>query len=369
PVETFGWPSPNFGDFDGDNDLDLAIGMRTGTSLNQMRNRFYRNNGDGTFTEIAAALGVDDAFASFQCLLQDIDRDGDPDLYVSNDKGLPGVAWNRYFKNTGGAFVEQLGSGADIAIDSMGVCVGDLDMNGRMEIYCTNIATGHALLWTNNGQSFTRRDAEAGVRGDATGWGTVIFDADNDNDQDLFACSMIGAPDYLWLTQGNWPLVESQAQCGIGDAEDSFCLAIGDIEGDGDVDLLMQSRLANLRLYVNTPPKGNNGLALRIVGSGMNRFAVGALVDIEVRGKTALREVVAGSLYKSQSTMLVHAGLGDADVADRVVVRWPRVNGVREERVLVNVPSGFAVPVYAPSRVGDAAGDGRVDPADLAACE
>ena len=67
--------------------------------------------------------------------------------------------------------------------------------------------------------------------------------------------------------------------------------------------------------------------------------------------------------------MIVHAGLGDRTEAERVTVRWPRVNGVREERVLVHVPSGWTVPVYPPSRLGDAQGDGRVDPADLAACE
>ncbi|MGA1224244.1 MAG: FG-GAP-like repeat-containing protein, partial [Phycisphaerales bacterium] len=112
----------SFGDFDGDGDLDLAIAMRTNTNSNMMRNRFYRNNGNGTFTDISVALGVDDGFASFQCILQDLDRDGDCDLYVSNDKGMPGVAWNRYFRNEGGVFTEELDSGACIAIDSMGVC-------------------------------------------------------------------------------------------------------------------------------------------------------------------------------------------------------------------------------------------------------
>jgi len=79
--------------------------------------------------------------------------------------------------------------------------------------------------------------------------------------------------------------------------------------------------------------------------------------------------VIAGSCYKSQSSMTVHAGLGDRDAAERVTVRWPRVGGVREERVIVRVPSGWTVPVYPPSRLGDALGDGRVDPADVAACE
>jgi len=357
-----------FGDFDADGDLDLAVAVRTGTMLNQMRNRFYRNNGNGTFTEIAGALGVDDAGASFHCMLQDLDRDGDCDLYVSNDKGtrlLP----NRFFRNIGGAFASEDSNGACVVIDSMGVCAGDLDMNGLVDIYCTNTLEGHAYLANSDGVTYERREEEAGVSGIATGWGALIFDADNDRDQDLFACSMIGAPDYLWLNEGGFPLVERSAQCGIGDDLDSYCLASGDIDGDGDVDLLMQSQFANLRLFVNSVPAGNRSVALRIVGSGKNRFAVGALVDVEVAGTVALREVIAGSCYKSQSSMIVHAGLGDREVAERVTVRWPRVGDVREERVLVNVPSGWAVPVYPPSRLGDAQGDGRVDPADLAACQ
>ncbi|MFM2164072.1 MAG: hypothetical protein RL325_509 [Planctomycetota bacterium] len=359
---------PSFGDFDGDGDLDLAVAVRTGTLQNQMRNRFFRNNGNGTFTDIAAALGVDDGGASFHCMLQDLDRDGDCDLYVSNDKGTP-LLPNRYFRNTGGAFVSEDSNGAGIAIDSMGVCAGDLDMNGHVDIYCTNTPRGHAYLSSGDGRTYERREGEAGILGSATGWGALVFDADNDADEDLFACSMAGAPEYLWLNESGFPLAERAAECGIGDAEDSYCLASGDIDGDGDVDLLMQSRTVNLRLYANSAPAANRGLALRIVGTHKNRFAVGALVDIVVNGRTTLREVVAGSLYKSQSSMLVHAGLGAETFADRVTVRWPRVGGIREVRELVNVPAGFAVPVYPPSLIGDRDADGRVDPADLAACD
>jgi hypothetical protein len=357
----------SFGDFDQDGDLDLAIAIRTATNGNVMRNRFYRNNGNGTFTEIAAALGVDDAGASFQCILQDLDRDGDPDLYVSNDKGTAALP-NRYFRNTGGAFLSEPQNGACIVIDSMGVFAGDLDMNGFVDLYCTNLPEGHAFLWTSDAQTYQRREHEADIDGAATGWGAVMFDADNDGDQDLFACSMSPVPDYLWLTEAGFPLVESQAQCAIGDLEDSYCVATGDVDRDGDVDLLMQSRTTNLRLYVNEVPKGNHGVSLQILGAGKNTHAVGALVDITVAGRTALREVMAGSCYKSQSSYTVHAGLGDATSADLVVVRWPRVGTTRETRTLTRVPTGMVLPVYPPSLLGDRARDGRVDAADYAAC-
>ena len=119
----------SFGDYDGDGDLDLAIANRTGTMQNQLRNRFYRNNGNGTFTEISQQLGVDDGGASFQCILQDLDRDGDADLYVSNDKGSAGLSFNRYFRNVGGVFVSEPDNGSGVIIDSMGVATGDIDVN------------------------------------------------------------------------------------------------------------------------------------------------------------------------------------------------------------------------------------------------
>ncbi len=356
------------GDYDGDGDLDLAIANRTASLGNMLRNRFYRNNGSGTFTEIAASIGVDDAGASFQCLLQDLDRDGDCDLYVSNDKGFVGLSTNRYFRNIGGAFVDEPSNGACIAIDSMGVCAGDLDMNGFMDLYCTNVGSGHALLTTNDALTYTRIDAKAGVAGQATGWGTAMFDADNDADHDLYACSMATAPDYFFVNTGAFPMLERAAACGVTDRFDSYCLATGDIDNDGDLDMLVQNYMQPLRIYVNHAPATNHALRLSIIGRGMNTHAVGALVDVETTKGCALREVVAGSCYKSQSAYAVHAGVGTASVARRVTVRLPRVAGVIESRVLTNVPTHFALAVFPPSRMGDSANDGRVDASDMQAC-
>ena len=357
------------GDFDGDGDLDLAIANRTGSLSNMLRNRFYRNNGSGTFSEIAASLGVDDGGASFQCLLQDLDRDGDCDLYVSNDKGMIAISRNRYFRNELGAFVDEPENGACVAIDSMGVFAGDLDMNGFTDIYCTNVASGHALLLSDDALTYYSAAAKAGIEGEATGWGTVMFDPDNDGDQDIYACSMATAPDYLWINNGGFPLVDCARSCGVSDAFDSYCLATSDIDNDGDVDMLVQNYQQPLRLYVNQLPRANHAVRLRIIGSDMNTHAVGALVDIEISQGTILREVMAGSCYKSQSSYVVHAGIGESLTAARVTVRWPLRSGVRPLRVLTHVPTSFVLPVYLDDRLGDRAADGRVDPLDVAACE
>lgn len=362
----------SFGDYDGDGDLDLAIANRTGTMLNQLRNRFYRNNGDGTFTEIAQQLGVDDGGASFQCLLQDFDRDGDADLYVSNDKGFPGISVNRFFRNIGGAFVSEPDNGSGVIIDSMGVATGDLDGNGFIDIYCTNVPEGHVLLLSSDGLTYQESAVASGVAGAATGWGAVMFDAENDGDEDLFVCSMFPVPDYLFVNTGSMPMLDLPNAGGASDPDDSYCLAVGDIDLDGDLDLLKQSRPANLRLLINHAPPANRSVRLKVVGRGSNTHAVGALVDVRYGKRTALREVVSGSAYKSQSSYVIHAGIGAASAADSVVVRWPRLltdGTLWTTRTLTNVPTSFVVPVYPPDRLGDADGDGRVSPSEMAACE
>jgi hypothetical protein len=367
----------SFGDFDGDGDLDLAIAMRTLTLSNMLRNRFFRNEGNGTFTEISAQLGVDDAGASFQCLLQDLDRDGDCDLYVSNDKGTPSFP-NRYFRNEGGVFVSEPNNGACIAIDSMGVFAGDIDMNGYVDIYCANTGDGHALLLTDTARIYTESADMAGMAGNATGWGTVIFDPDNDGDQDAFIVSMLDKPDYLFLNEGGFPFNDRSSSVGLGDGIDTYCIAVSDIDRDGDLDILTQPYLATLDLFVNTAPAANNAIRLKVLGRGKNTHAVGALVDVEFTAaatkggtetRTVLREVMAGSSYKSQSSYIVHAGIGTATTADRITVRWPRVGASRPERVLVGYAAGVEWPIALPESLGDFNRDGKWNGVDAIAAD
>ncbi|MFM7259552.1 MAG: CRTAC1 family protein, partial [bacterium] len=311
---------------------------------------------------------VDDAGASFQCILQDLDRDGDCDLYVSNDKGTPTLP-NRYFRNEGGVFVSEPTNGACIAIDSMGVFAGDVDMNGVVDIYCTNVGCGHALLLSVDAQSYAESAVQAGVAGAATGWGTVIFDPDNDGDQDIFAASMGEEPDYMFLNDSGFPFADRSMSIGLGDGLDTYCIAVSDVDRDGDLDLLTQPHLATLDLHMNTAPAANNAIRLKILGRGANTHAVGAIADIRFGKHTVLREVLAGSCYKSQSSYILHAGIGTATVADEIIVRWPRVGSHRPERVLVNYPAGVEWPIAPPELLGDANRDGNWNGVDTLWCE
>lgn len=360
------------GDFDGDGDLDIATGVwGTGPAGHP----FYRNNGDGTFTDVAQALGVLTTVRGYHALLADLDRDGDADLYRSID-----VGGNQFYRNLGqGVFASQSGNGATLNFESMGAVVADLDGDARMDIYCTNI--GYQVCFSSpGGVSYSNIAQPLGVSGlsafNAWGWCPVAFDAENDADDDLFVGVTDATRSSFWTATPGSPFVESAIASGLSIGGSTYTAASADLDGDGDVDLVAQRYQGNLVLAFNETPAVGSALRLKVVGRGANTHAVGALVDVETDitagGRTIIREVTAGGTYKTTGSYIVHAGLGAAQSADRVTVRWPRLaadGGAWITRVLTNVPSGFVLPVYPPERLGDVDGDGRVRAAELAALD
>ena len=360
------------GDVDGDGDLDIATGNWRGGLEGQA---FYRNNGNGTFTEVASEIGCYGVGYGYQSLLADLDRDGDADLYRSID-----IGGNQFFRNLGqGLFASQAGNGSTQNFASMGALVADLDGDARMDIYCTNI--GEQVCYSSaDGVSYANIAQSLGLRllssFNAWGWCPVAFDAENDGDNDLFVgASHATRASFFTATPGG-AFVESAEASGLSIANNVFTAAPSDLDGDGDVDLVVQRYQAAIVLAFNETQGAGNALRLKVVGRGANTHAAGALVDVETDitagGRTIIREVTAGGTYKTTGSYIVHAGLGAAQSADRVTVRWPRLaadGGAWITRVLTNVPSGFVLPVYPPERLGDVDGDGRVRAAELAALD
>ncbi|MFQ5411604.1 MAG: CRTAC1 family protein, partial [Phycisphaerae bacterium] len=317
------------GDFDGDGRLDLYVG------LYGEANRFYHNTGDGRFKEIAAELGVDDDGRAWQVVFFDADRDGDADLYVSNDK-----RWhfsdmrNRFYENIGGVFVDRSAeSEADANIYSMGVAIGDFDGNLFLDLYCTNLAVESNALFLNRGipdepadpddsVSFLAAEELAGVESHRLGWGAVFFDYDNDGHQDLYVCNE-SAPNRLYRHVGRWPAVDVAPELGLDDSGGNFCAAVADIDADGDLDVLENDAGQRIRLYINHEGENRRWARFRIVGPPGDAFAVGAIVDVRTNRTWRTREVIAGSNLKSQNELIQHVGLGDAGLIDEVVVTWP----------------------------------------------
>lgn len=361
----------SWGDYDRDGWLDLYLGNRTDADYPQA-NRLYHNNGDGTFSDVAAALGVDRGDdPTFQASFFDFNRDGWPDLYLCTDKGEFGCNpfRNHLFKNVGGSFVEITdSSGTQACIACMGTAIADIDHDLAPDVYCSNVPAGNVLFLNQNDETFGEHGAEAGVCSYAMAWGVEFFDFDNDGYQEIYVCNSTAA-NRLYDWAGTMPFTDVATTLGAALVEPSFCVATADVENDGDLDILVQSGYRPVRLFVNNAATGRHWVRFRLYGDGPNTRGVGARVIVETPGMTQAMEVRAGTGFKSCSSYDPHFGLGEATSITSVMVHWPdgRVSVVENPPIDSVVSIDQAMAAW-PCGVGaDANGDGRVDGADIQA--
>jgi hypothetical protein len=278
----------------------------------------------------------------------DLDDDGDADIYVANDS-TPNLLYRN--DDTGAVFVDvAAATGVAVSADGrrqagMGIAAGDLDGDGGVDLAVTNFSHDHVSLYLSAHAAW--EDAsyahDVGRRTLATlGWGVAMLDVDHDADLDLFVANGhvypgvddagIGTayrqPNQLFLNDGGH-LREVTATAGPGLAvrQSSRGHAVGDIDGDGDLDLLVVNLDAPPTLLRNDGAEGA-WLMVELEGRERNRDAIGARVEVTAAGRTQWREVRAGTGYLSQDDRRLHVGLGDAQSAS-VRVRWP--DGVWQE--------------------------------------
>jgi enediyne biosynthesis protein E4 len=312
----------------------------------------FRNNGNGTFTDITATSGVfDTSSKSLGVAMIDDDADGWPDIFIAND-----TQPNKLYRNQkNGTFKEgAVEAGLALSRDGkaragMGVDAADLDGSGRAALAVTNFDNEMIGLYRPLGRGLYEDAAMAAGIGTASrstlGFGCVFADIDLDGAADLVVANghidetvrnIRGNVGYaqapqLFLNQGDGTFRDAAAEVGGEFARPIVGrgLAYGDFDRDGDVDLLLTTNNGPVRLFRNDHVTGNRSVRFRLVGTKSNRDAIGATVRIFHGGTSQSRLVRSGSSYLSQSELPVTFGVGTRDRVDRVVIVWP--SGRNEE--------------------------------------
>lgn len=364
-------------DANGDGRLDILMACYTGylLELPSSTTRIWRNEGDGTFTDITISSGLGVPMKTFVVTPFDFDHDGDADLYFSNDRGFyaPTFMGNRLYRNDGGFFTDiSENCGASPGYDSMGVAVGDLDENGWMDLMTTNLATKnqplsaiHPLFLAVGVGIFQESSVAWGIVpqiANETGWAVHQFDVDNDGMLDVFLNNQF-TPDRLFRQDLPGHTIEmAEAANLLGSSGVSFCSVVSDFDNDGGLDILSNHAGGNLRMMMNQEAAERSWLELQIRGEGLNRDAIGARLVVHANGRSMIRQVFAGGTgYLGMNDPRIHVGCANAVTAS-VQVWWPNSSSTR---VLTNLPTSKRWTIYPPSALGDGNFNGEADESDL----
>lgn len=367
------------GDYDGDGFIDIYLCSYTAIGQPELRrNELWRNLGNGTFESVAGALGLDSLGDSLQSVWTDYDRDGDLDLYISNDRGpVAGNAPNQLFRNDGGAFVDAgAATGADVRMYSMGLACGDFSGDGFTDFFCTNttdivppLNAEFPLMLSQPEGNFVLAQQEWGVSHPSAtwGWGAMFFDWNNDGDLDLHVCNQF-SPDSLFDNPGAPPAINVAAAAGLeGTTGASYSAAVADVDSDGDLDVLSNNLSATARLFINHEGDSRHSLVLRVISSaiGSDADAIGASASVTAGSLTQwIENHAGGNGYLGQNDSRLHLGLGTALTAKSAQVSWPSGGAVR---TFTNLPADNIWTVWPPEKLGDASGNGMRDSDDLLA--
>jgi hypothetical protein len=316
------------------------------------KNALYHNRGDGTFEDVSDKSGITKASGTYGLGVSTLDFDGDgwTDVYVANDSNPSAL----YRNNHDGTFTDMgVAAGCAYSQDGkpqagMGVAIGDYDRNGTMDIFKTNFAGDTSTLYSNTGDGFCEDKTFAsgiGIHTRWLGWGTGFVDLDNDGWLDLFLCNGHVYPEVeqLQTEAGYKQRKVVYRNLGTGRFEDVTAAlgppamtpkaargaAFGDFDNDGGVDVVINNVHDTPDLFRTESDPARHWITVKLVGTRSNRSAIGSRLRCLAGGAVQVQEVRGGGSYMSQNDLRAHFGLGGADHVERLEVRWP--NGLEEE--------------------------------------
>ncbi len=320
--------SVNAVDFDNDGDLDVYVAMALSPNL------LWRNDGH-VFTNVAAEAGIDLAGRSLGAVFFDYDHDGFQDLYQGQD----GFDQNYIYRNNGDGTFSDVSEETGLLFSGfcMGATVGDLNGDGYADVYVENLDSNKLYVSDGPGK-YQEISTQAGVADIGMGWSAFFFDYDNNGLQDIYLSndSYFGIPGHgklrnrLYTNQGNLLFHSEDIIGNVQNEFGSYGAAYADFDQDGKLDIVVinEGPLDGNQIFRNQSQTGNY-IALKLEGIASNTQAIGSRVVLYSSGKSQTAFLTGGSGYASQNSSIIHFGLGDAVNIDSLVIYWP--SGLRQK--------------------------------------
>ncbi len=326
-----------WGDYNNDGFLDVFLSNRDVNEV--VPNYLYKNNGDGTFTNVSVTAGIlNVSDLTFCAAFLDFNNDGWQDIYVSNDRiENPNVL----YKNNGdGTFSDvSVSSNTNLMIGAMSVTVEDYNNDGWLDIYVTNTSEGNVFLKNNGDETFTNVAINNGTTFNSIAWGAVFLDADNDMDLDLYVSGLLDGSNPSYLSAAFYEN-DGTGQFSIpntgftNDYRESYSNAIGDVDNDGLPEIIVSNTNdENIFIWKNETVTTNNWLKVNLEGVQSNRDGIGSFIEISINGDKQYRYTLCGEGYLGQNSGTETFGLGTNTTIDYVKVNWLSGN----EDILYNV--------------------------------
>lgn len=310
------------------------------------RATLLHNRGDGTFEDVTAASGIGAAkeFYAFTSIAADLNQDGWTDIYVASDS-TPSL----FFRNNKDGTFSEIGAETGLAFNEhgfeqggMGVAVGDFNNDGLLDLLKTNFAGDHPNVFENRGKGiFEDVVLKAGlaVNPQYVAWGVGFADLDNDGLQDVFQVNGHVYPElelakmretylnprlvYRNLGGGKFEDVSALAGPAVAERKSSRGAAFGDLDNDGDLDVVILNMGEAPSVLRNDLAGGRNWIEVLCEGRKSNRSAIGAVVTIEAGGRKQTLPVLSQSSFLSQNDFRLHFGLDTAAQVEKITVTWP----------------------------------------------